>query len=199
MLRILAVEDEAISRRVLSATLERLGHQVTLASDGREAWQAFLTHQMDVVITDWMMPELDGLELIRRIREAPRERYTYVVLLTALEGRQRYLDGMNAGADDLLSKPLDPEELHARLRVAERILGLQRTVQQLEGLLPICAYCKKIRDEAQAWLQVEEYVARHSDVRFSHGVCPECFENQLQPQLDKMPQIPRPSAGPESA
>jgi phosphoserine phosphatase RsbU/P len=183
-MRILAVEDDALPRRILAGVLESLGHQVVLAVDGEEGWQRFQAESVDAVITDWMMPRLDGLELTRRIRTHPRERYVYILLLTSLAGRDRYLDGMQAGADDFLCKPVDREELHARLRVADRILGLQREVQQLEGLLPICSYCKKIRDEEDAWSQVEDYVSRRTQATFSHGICPECYERHLRPQLD---------------
>jgi DNA-binding response OmpR family regulator len=155
-----------------------------VAVDGRSAWESFQLEPVDAVITDWMMPNMDGLELTRLIRGHSRERYTYVLLLTALSGRDRYLDGMQAGADDFITKPVEREELHARLRVAERMLGLQRQVRQLQGLLPICSYCKKIRDEEERWAQVEDYVSRRTEAQFSHGICPECYERHIQPQLD---------------
>jgi DNA-binding response OmpR family regulator len=187
-MRVLAVEDDPVSRRILTVVLERLGHEVLAANNGLEAWERFQHEPVDAVITDWMMPELDGLELTKRIRAHSKDRYTYVLLLTALTGRDRYLDGMMAGADDFVSKPVDREELHARLRVAERILGLQREVRQLEGLLPICSYCKKIRDEQEKWSQVEEYVSRKTEAQFSHGVCPDCYDRVLKPQLDAVQQ-----------
>jgi sigma-B regulation protein RsbU (phosphoserine phosphatase) len=193
-MRVLAVEDDPVSRRILTVVLERLGHEVLPANNGLEAWERFQAEPVDAVITDWMMPELDGLELTRRIRSHSKDRYTYVLLLTALTGRDRYLDGMMAGADDFVSKPVDREELHARLRVAERILGLQREVRQLEGLLPICSYCKKIREEH--WSQVEEYVSRKTEAQFSHGVCPDCYDRVLKPQLEAVQQhAPRTTNG----
>ncbi len=185
-MRILAVEDDPVSRRILTATLERLGHEVTVAGDGQEAWTQFATAPAEVVITDWMMPRMDGIELTRRIRARGGERYAYIMMLTALRGRTSYLDGMAAGADDFVTKPFDKEELQARLRVAERVLGLQREVKQLQGLLPICAYCKRIRDEADAWSQVEEYVGRRTDAQFSHGICPDCYDRHLKPQLESV-------------
>ncbi len=185
-MRILVAEDDGISRRVLTATLEGLGHEVTATPDGREAWGAFQRKPFPVVISDWMMPELDGLELCRRIRAADHTKYTYIILLTALGGKGHYLQGMDAGADDFLTKPLDPAELKVRLRVAERILGLQDEVRQLEGLLPICSYCKRIRDERDDWTRVEEYIARRTAATFTHGVCPDCKESVLNPQLDRL-------------
>jgi DNA-binding response OmpR family regulator len=187
-MRILAVEDDPVTRRVLTAVLEQLGHVALTAVDGLTGWEHFELEQPDVVITDWMMPRMDGIELTRRIRAAARERYTYVIMITALTGKDRWLDGMEAGADDFLSKPLDKEELRARLRVAQRILGLQTAVRQLEGLLPICSYCKKIRDEQEHWCQVEDYVTRKTEATFSHGICPECYERHLRPQLDRVNQ-----------
>jgi DNA-binding response OmpR family regulator len=186
-MRILIAEDEPVCGHILRATLVGLGHDVAQAQDGQLAWEHLEIEAADVVITDWMMPRVDGLELTRRIRARGGDRYTWIVLLTALQGRSPYLDGMEAGADDFITKPVDKQELFARLRVAERILGLQRTVKQLEGLLPICSYCKRIRDEAERWSQVEEYVSRHTEARFSHGICPDCYERHLRPQLEGAP------------
>jgi phosphoserine phosphatase RsbU/P len=195
-MKILVAEDDPVSRRILTATLDHLGHRSIVAPDGQAAWDLFQREAVDAVITDWMMPGLTGLELTRLIREHPRERYTYVLMLTALTGRDRYLEGMEAGADDFVSKPFDRMELHARLRMAARILGLQRAVTQLEGLLPICTYCKRIRDESQEWSQVEDYVARRTEAQFSHGICPECYERHLKPQLAQLPVAPDEGAGP---
>ncbi|HTS87528.1 MAG TPA: response regulator [Gemmatimonadales bacterium] len=183
-MNVLVVEDDPISSRVLAAALTSLGHDFQLAEDGQIGWERFAARPPEIVITDWMMPNVDGLELTRRIRARQAERYTWVLMLTALRGRPNYLDGMKAGADDFMSKPIDREELHARLRVAERILSLQREVKQLEGLLPICAYCKKIRDESDRWSQVEEYVSRRTEAQFTHGICPGCYERHLRPQLE---------------
>lgn len=185
-MKVLVVDDDPISSRILTATLTGLGHEFQLAEDGQAAWERFTVQPAEVVITDWMMPRVDGLELTRRIRARARDRYTWVLMLTTLRGKASYLDGMNAGADDFMSKPIDKAELHARLCVAGRILSLQREVKQLEGLLPICAYCKKIRDEGDQWSQVEEYVSRRTEAQFSHGICPDCYERHLRPQLEQV-------------
>jgi len=184
-MRVLLADDDPVSRRILTAMVVGLGHEAVVAQDGAEAWTRFQAEPLDVVITDWMMPELDGLVLTRRIRAMAKPRYTYVLILTALEGRARYLDGMDAGADDFITKPVNREELYARLRVAERVLGLQREVNQLQGLLPICSYCKRIRDEADTWSQVEDFVSRRTEAMFSHGICPTCYDNHLKPQLER--------------
>jgi DNA-binding response OmpR family regulator len=123
--------------------------------------------------------------LCRRVRASAGERYTYFLLVTATGGKKRYLEGMEAGADDFITKPVDMDELRARLKAAERMLGLRRHVQRLEGLLPICAYCKRIRDAVEQWHPIEAYVEARSDAQFSHGYCRECYEKHVRPQIEK--------------
>lgn len=185
-MRILIAEDDQSSALVLAAALHRLGHEVITARDGRIAWEIFQRESIRVVITDWMMPEVDGPELCGLIRSEGRAAYTWIILLTALGDRGSYLKGMSAGADDFIAKPFDLEMLGMRLRVAERVLRLQAHVKQLEGLLPVCSYCKKIRDEADRWTMMEEYVMRHSAASFSHSVCPDCYQEHVRPQLDRL-------------
>jgi sigma-B regulation protein RsbU (phosphoserine phosphatase) len=183
-MKILIAEDDAVSRRRLEMTLTKQGHEVRSVPDGLEAWEIWKQEEIPVVISDWIMPGADGLALCRMIRGMHRGHYTYVVMLTSLEGKTNYLEAMEAGADDFLNKPFDEEQLAARLKVAERILGLRQHVNRLEGLLPICSYCKKIRDEQNTWKQMESYISRRSEARFSHSICPECFEKVVRPQLE---------------
>src|SRR5205809_2702092 len=124
-MRILLVEDDLDSREMLQVSLQLDGHEVVPAENGEEGWTAFTESDFPVVISDWLMPETDGLELCRRIRAFETSRYTYLILLTALQGKSKYLEAMRAGADDFVSKPYDPDELRARLLVAERIVNLQ--------------------------------------------------------------------------
>jgi CheY-like chemotaxis protein len=131
-MRTLIAEDDTTSRLILQEILTQLGHDVVTAANGQEAWAIFNREHVPLVISDWMMPDLDGIELCRRIRAENRTRYTYIILLTALGGKENYLEAMRAGADDFANKPLDADQLHARLHVAERILGLQRELVQLE-------------------------------------------------------------------
>ncbi len=180
---ILVVDDDAVSRALLSALMRAAGYEVTTADNGREAWDALQIARIPVVISDWYMPELDGPELCRRIRARLNEPYVYFILVTARGGKAQYLAGMEAGADDFIAKPVDPDELRARLTVAQRILGLRRDLQQLEGLLPICAYCKRIRDDGERWGSLESYIERRSEAQFSHGICPDCYAKYVQPQL----------------
>jgi len=123
-------------------------------------------------------------ELCRRIRSRPNEPYVYFILVTSRGGKQQYLAGMEAGADDFIAKPVDPDELRARLTVAVRILGLRRELNQLEGLLPICSYCKRIRTEQDEWEPLETYIEKRFETHFTHTICPPCYASHVQPQLD---------------
>lgn len=182
-MKILIADDDLVSRTLLEKTLLGFGHEVVAAEDGDAAWRFWQEQYFPIVISDWLMPKADGIGLSRMIRGMHRDSYTYIIMLTILEGKSRYLEAMDAGVDDFMTKPFDREELAARLRAAERVLGLRHHVQVLEGLLPICSYCKRIRDDNNIWLSVERYVTSHSDLKFSHGVCPECFE-RVVPTLE---------------
>jgi len=192
-MQVLIADDEPVSRRMLDSTVRGLGYEVTVAEDGREAWDALRRPDAPrLAIVDWQMPGLDGLELCRRLRADEATKSIYVVLLTGKGGMQDRVAGLRGGADDYLTKPFDVEELSARLAVGGRIAELQERlaarvrelehslahVQRLRGLIPICAWCKKVRADRDYWQQVEEYIGEHSEARFSHGICPECLERQ---------------------
>ena len=127
-MKVLLAEDGMTMRLLLSAQLESWGYEVTIAEDGAAAWREFEQCHFPLVLTDWMMPEVDGLELIRRIRACERSEYVYIILLTARSEREDLVEAMEAGADDFLGKPCNPKELRVRLRAGERIIGLERTL-----------------------------------------------------------------------
>ncbi len=198
-MKILIAEDDAVSRRVLEATLAKWGFEVTSATNGTEAWEALVAKGAPkLAILDWMMPEIDGLEICRRARARPGAGLLHIILLTARGRKEDVIAGLQAGADDYVTKPFDHEELRARVQVGVRLIELQSTlaervaeledalarVRQLRGLLPICSYCKKVRDDRNYWQQVEQYVSSHADVKFSHGICPDCYRSVVEPQLD---------------
>jgi len=131
-MKVLIAEDDQDSRELLKWILEKLGYQVVSASDGKQAWDAFRRGRFRLVITDVLMPEIDGFELCKRIRSHKQSKYTYVIMITALIGKKDYLEGMEAGADDFVTKPFDPDELKARLRVAERIISFQEQAAAAE-------------------------------------------------------------------
>ncbi len=185
-MKVLVAEDDSVSRLLLASILEKLGYEVLVTENGHDAWLAYEQEKSSLIITDWMMPALSGLDLCRRIRAHHNSTYTYIILLTALGGRDYYLEGMDAGADDFMTKPFDKEKLASRLRVAQRVLTLKAEVKQLEDLLPICPVCKKIQETEHKWTPVEDYLSKRTDAFFSHSVCPECYTSQVEPQLEQL-------------
>ena len=176
-----------MARAVLRKALQRLGHESIEASDGEVAWKLLETETVRVVVSDWMMPNGDGLDLCRRIRSRVGKDYIYFILLTGRDAsEENQLAATDAGVDDFLTKPLDLQELWTRLRVAERILRYTTQVRQLEELLPICSYCKKIRDDQNYWQQIEGYINQRTGSEFSHSVCPDCYNRVVLPELEKL-------------
>jgi phosphoserine phosphatase RsbU/P len=199
-MRVVIAEDDRVTGELLAQTLRRWHHDATLVGDGVQAWELLRTSDAPTLaILDWMMPGLDGPEVCRRVRGERPEANMYLLLVTARESRGDVVAGLDAGADDYVIKPFDPEELRARVAVGARVLGLQQklaervaelqtalsNVKQLRGLLPICSYCKRIRGDDQYWTQVEGYIAQHSDAQFSHGICPACYET-ISAELDSL-------------
>jgi len=185
--KILAVEDDAVSRAVLRQALRKLGHEVIEAPNGEAAWKMATKEHVRVVVSDWAMPQMDGLELCRKIRKAAGVDYTYFILLTARDATgENQQAAADAGVDDFLTKPLIVDELWNRLRVAERILRYATQVRQLEQMLPICSYCKKIRDDQNYWQQIEGYINERTGSEFSHSICPDCYQRVVIPELEKL-------------
>jgi len=200
-MKILVAEDQSVSRHILVGNLRKWGYDVTAVEDGMQAWEALqATEASQLVILDWLMPGMDGIEICRQIRKGPPSRPIYLILLTARRGQEDKIQGLQSGADDYITKPFDREELRARVQVGIRVLELQgalaqrvreleealSSVKTLQGLLPICSYCKKIRNDRNYWQQVEGYISDHSEAQFSHGICPECYTRFVQPELDRL-------------
>jgi len=190
-MKVLIAEDDPVSKGLLTATLTKAGYEVVAAEDGEQAWQLLQTPESPrLAVLDWMIPGMDGVEICRRLRRVEGGEFFYMILLTTKSRREEIVEGLEAGADDYLTKPYDPPELRLRVRAGERILRLQSAlkakveelqealeeVKQLQGLLPICMHCKSIRDQDNVWHGIDAYIARHTDVRFSHGLCGNCLE-----------------------
>lgn len=178
-MKVLVVDDDAFSRSLAVSALNRMGHETVEADSGPEGLELFHSWQAQVVILDWMMEGMDGLELCRRLRREAREHYPYLIMLTELRGRENHEQGMAAGADDFLAKPVDKRELALRLQVAARIVQLHRRIVQLERLLPMCSYCRRIKETVGDWVTVEQYLSNHSGGAVTHGICPSCFQDQV--------------------
>ena len=192
-MKILIAEDDPVSRCFLEVTLVKWGYEVTTACDGSQAWQALQSDPPSIAILDWMMPGIDGAEVCRRIRAAQSPTPVYIIILTAKTDKKDLVQGLDSGADDYITKPFDRQELRARIGVGMRIAQLQKNladrvveleaalsrVRQLQGLLPICSYCKRVRDDQNYWQQVDSYVSKHTEVEFSHSICPTCYDRLL--------------------
>lgn len=193
--RILIADDEPVSRRALESALQKWGYHVSVAKDGNEAWQLLESPSApQMAVLDWMMPGMDGTTVCRRVRALPHGQGMYLILLTVRSNHLDVVSGLEAGANDYVTKPFHRAELRARVEVGERVLQLQNQlservrelqialhqVKKLRGLLPICMYCKRIRNDKDYWQQVETYISDHSEAEFSHGICPECYEKLNQ-------------------
>jgi sigma-B regulation protein RsbU (phosphoserine phosphatase) len=119
------VDDEYVSRKKLEMAVQSLGYETLSASHGLEGWNVWEHEKPRIVITDWLMPGIDGIELCKKIRKAEKGQYTYIIMLTIKKGIQSVIDGIDAGADDFISKPFQKEELAARIKAGERILGIE--------------------------------------------------------------------------
>ena len=199
MKNLLLAEDDPLTRLRVEAALS--GYVIDWYPDGQAAWDALQRPGAPrLVLLDWHMPGLDGPEIVRRARATPDLNATYLILLTARDTQQDIVAGLAAGADDYVRKPFDNEELRHRVRAGERVLELQSIladrihalektlarVRDLETILTMCSYCKKIRAADTSWKAVEAYLANYIDVRFSHGYCPECYETRVKPELAKL-------------
>ena len=194
-MRVLIADDDPVSLRGLHGLMESWGYAVATAENGTTALRMLAARDAPrLALIDWEMPGLHGPDLCRKVRDWHSADAPYLILLTSRSSRSDVIAGLDAGADDYLVKPFDPGELRARVHAGERIVqlqvGLAEKVAQLEsalgrvrrlsGLLPICAYCKAIRDDSDYWHRVEEYVSEHADVQFSHGICPACLEQAMK-------------------
>lgn len=204
-MRLLIADDDTTSRMMLAAILQKTGHEVIETADGQEALERMSQPEAPkMAILDWMMPRMDGLTVVREIRARADNNPPYIILLTTKGERKDIITGLDAGADDYLRKPFDPGELKARIGVGIRMLETQQAlttkveelsralehIQTLQGIIPICSFCKKIRDDQGYWAQVENYISQHSEARFSHSFCPECMKKHYPDLWDENEEIP---------
>jgi DNA-binding response OmpR family regulator len=200
-MRILVAEDDTTTRMILVSLLQKWGYEVEAVHDGAAAWARL--QQPDaplLVILDWLMPGLDGTDVCRRVRTLSQPIPPHLIMLTSQDDKKSVVEGLQAGANDYLGKPFDKEELRARLAVGQRVIELQQAlatrieelqnslahIKTLQGILPICMHCHKIRNDQQSWERIEAYISNHTEARFSHGICAECVRKRYPEFADEI-------------
>jgi CheY-like chemotaxis protein len=200
-MNVLVADDDPASRHLLHSLLSAEHYIITEVDNGTAALDV-LQAATDpfVALIDWEMPGMEGTDVCRRARELPNSQPLYLILLTARDAKSDVVAGLRTGANDYIVKPFNRTELLARVGIGAQMVGLQRSltqhiaeleealkrVKQLSGLLPICSYCKKIRDDSNYWQQVESYVTHHSEAQFSHSICPSCYETIVKPEMERL-------------
>ena len=199
-MRILIAEDDPAIHGLLTKMLTEWGYEVVATRDGGEAWSVMQREDAPALaIFDWNMPVMTGTDVIAKVRALRRPSRPYLLLLTGRDNAKDIVAGLKAGASDYITKPFDYDELEARLQVGKEIVSLQEElakkvqelqealehVQHLQGMLPICAYCRTIRDDQNYWHGVEDYLESRAGTKFSHGICPDCYEKIARPEMLK--------------
>ncbi|MCK5784520.1 MAG: response regulator transcription factor [Desulfobacterales bacterium] len=201
-MRILIADDGLTIRRLLETYLTHWGYDVVPVSDGNEAWEVLKNPDAPrLVILDWLMPGMDGVDVCRKARQLKHGKLFYIIIFTSLEDKKDLVTALEAGADDFIIKNFDKDELKARIKVGERVARLKSEldsrvreleesaahVKQLQGILPICMHCHKIRDDQEAWQRLDNYFAEHTDILLSHCLCPECYEKHYPEFFEPLP------------
>ena len=195
-MKILVAEDNNVVKSLINNLLTQWGYVYDSVSNGKEALDIVSKYTLPfIALLDWMMPELDGLEVCKTIRTIHLTTPFFIILLTARNEKQDIVTGFKAGIDDYIIKPFDKDELMARIKVGERIIDLQQRLHErilkleeaithiktLQGILPVCSSCHRIRNDQESWERIDKYISDHSDAQLSHTVCPECLK-KLYPE-----------------
>ncbi len=195
---ILMVDDNPTNLRVLGHILKGLDVELSVASSGEIAIEIIKETPPDLILLDVMMPSLNGFEVCTKLKENETTRDIPIIFITALTDKEDIVRGFELGAVDYVTKPFNPKELLARVKThlelkqardnqASLISELQQAlsdVKRLKGLLPICAHCKKVRNDTGYWQQVETYIESRSEAQFSHGICPDCIQKYYAEYAD---------------
>lgn len=202
-MEILIAEDDITSRLILESIIEKWSFDVISVDNGVAAWEILQRKNFPpIALLDWEMPGIDGPELCRRIKLLDRENPLYTILLTGRVSKEDIVTGLQAGADDYITKPFDNNELLARINVAKRLVKTQillnkkvrelesalEHVKTLQGIIPICMHCHSIRNDNAAWNKLEIYIEQHSDAQFSHSICPACIVKYYPEYVEKIAQ-----------
>ena len=205
-MRILIAEDDLTSRSMLAAMLKKSGYEVVETVNGSDAWQELSKSDApQLAILDRTMPGMEGLDVVRRVRALKTALPTYIIMLTSRGEKADIIAGLDAGADDYISKPFHIGELRARIEVGRRMVDMQEQlatrlkelqnamdhIKTLQGILPICSFCKKIRDDKGYWEQVETYLTLNSELLFSHAICPDCLQKHYAEYVKEKGDTPK--------
>ncbi|SDT97029.1 Response regulator receiver domain-containing protein [Verrucomicrobium sp. GAS474] len=199
---VLIVDDLEPNRKLLKVLLKAEGYPVLEAENGTQALELLRSTPGPLVgLIDWEMPGPTGVEVCAEIKkEKDKLPPRFLILLTVRDARQDIVTGLKSGVNDYVTKPFDQSELLARIAIGMEMVTLQTTlaqrvdelqhamaeIKQLNGLVPICSYCKKIRDDKNYWHQLERYISSKTDAKFSHGICPDCYETVVKKELEEM-------------
>ncbi len=205
-MKILVADDDFLTRQMIETLLVKWGYEVITTCDGNEAWKILADEKgPQFAILDWMMPEMEGSRDLPQgppgTRPVPK--MIFIILLTSKGRKEDIIEGLEAGANDYITKPFNHEELRVRVQNGRQMVELQSAlaarvkeleqamthIKILQGFLPICSYCKKIRNDQNYWQQLEIYLAAHSDVQFSHGICPDCYQKYVKPELEELKRV----------
>lgn len=189
---ILVVDDNPHNLQLVAALLgEQLGCDLSFAGSADEALEVLAEVTPDLILLDVNMPEKDGFQLCTELRQRETTSEVPVIFLTAQQDTKSIVRGFEVGGNDYVTKPFESQELLARVRTqltlklrTDQLKTTIARIKRLEGIIPICMYCKKIRDDSQSWQQLERYICEHSEALFSHGICPDCFEQQSKAFFD---------------
>jgi CheY-like chemotaxis protein len=200
---ILIIDDDIANIKILGSTLPS-DYEILFALNAQEGIASAMANQPDLIILDIMMPGMDGCETCRQLKADERTRDIPLIFITVKNSEEDEVKGFELGAVDYIIKPFNPVIVQARVRthvslrlatrdvenknimLAARIEELEnakKEIKAIQSILPICSYCKKIRDDKDYWDQLDSYLQKHSGILFSHSVCPDCYEKYITPQL----------------
>ncbi len=193
---IYVVDDDPINLRLIKAILNQNGfYNLTLLNNGNELLESMEKNKPDILLLDIMMPELSGYDILEILKQRNVWKHIPVIVITALplaDEMKPLKKSFNLGAMDYISKPFNHIELMLRVKSALKLEWQRQQledsldrIRNLEKMISICSYCKKVRVENAQWQDLEVYISEHSDTQFSHSICPSCYENVVKPEMEE--------------